>query len=1282
MTGDRAALAEALRTSTVMVSAPGRIGTGFFVAPGQVLTCAHVVVGPTREPPERLAGQWGDADLDLEVMQFRPDHDLALLRVVGELVHPVACLATQIEPGDELWACGHPDGAYRRGDVIRSVYDGPSVDADGLELLRITEGRAVEGFSGGPVLNWRTGGVCGVLRRADAPPGGPPGARLIGAARVLEVFPRLIKPPSMLTPDRVPWFRLLDDKQLAAGRWCYPGPRLRGFLQAAQVTAREHPYRLALPNAPQLSTVYLRQQATRVIDGEEATEDGVEFGVEDQPIHADLVLEGDRRCVFVVGGPGSGKSSLLRYLAETTAGRWLTDASAPGVPILVPAGALAMDRPLPEALAEGVTAALGARLADRRLADMFEDEPLPGIPWMILVDGVDEILDPERRKRVLETLAFWRSRPSPFRFLVTSRPLPQGQLDALRKDGVPLYDIEPFSEDQLPEFARRWFSALGIPDPNALVDAFLDQLADTQLSRLAEVPLIATMLCVVFASQDGQYLPPSRVGLYEAFVSLLMAKQHTQINALERLQQWIRPYGTAAEEAVDQLLAGLRPLLEQLADQRLQTRGPEALLDSAIMHVRDLRPAHLPAAKWRDLVEEALRLSGLVVERSGQLSFFHYTIQEYLAVCARELPANIVPEVLEQQRSGRNSFSLLRAGVLVSRSPDQAREVAVALSKTDLAGLAFLAALVHDGVQFPDDLVAKARDQLKRYSETPDIAWSATTYEAAEALALIDPDLGFRYWEQFANDNDLARRAVAIGMMLRINPHRGAPILEPIALKWETPLRIRRAIVFELTVVNRQRSDELLTKMAVTGLIDNEATLWAAKLLCQRVDHPTEIKLLAGIASDSSLPGSYRRWAAEQLYSWGPERGSAALVTIATDRTTQGSDRLYAVQAMIRFSESYRRYRHRPRREWCPQADELLEMIALDPAVEAAYRIKAAQELIDESPQRARAALALVAEDRYVDGTDRARAAAALANLALPRAVAALTTIAADPASGGDGRLQAALALAWINRSRAANALLDIAADRRVDGNIRAAAAHQLDWIDRPALPSALSIIAYDKQIDGEHRTQAALRLSNLSPEPGRLALETLVTDPTINPAARLQVACQLAALKSDKAPDALASLSAERDLGATQRLHAALESGQAGPLAELAADASLDGMHRVRAAFELAATNRIRGIEALTSLSEDPATDHVREELARTDILRMRRERIKYFRIHPYDRDTKDAPKADLGGIPSYRVQAARLLVHYDRATAIARLMALAHDADEGVASQAITALAETDRR
>jgi len=253
---------------------------------------------------------------------------------------------------------------------------------------------------------------------------------------------------------------------------------------------------------------------------------------------------------------------------------------------------------------------------------------------------------------------------------------------------------------------------------------------------------------------------------------------------------------------------------------------------------------------------------------------------------------------------------------------------------------------------------------------------------------------------------------------------------------------------------------------------------------------------------------------------------------------------------------------------------------------------------------------------------------------------------------------------------------LAIAADRRVDEDKRATAAHQLDWIDRRALPSALTIISFDTQIDGVHRTQAALRLSQLSPETGRRALETLVTDHAVSGPDRLEAACHLVILNSGKASAALASLSSERDLSDARRLHAALESGESDPLAALAADTDLGGMFRVRAAFELAALDRSRGIDALASLSEDPTTDNVREELARAETLRVNQERIKFFRDPFSYKQIENPPEADLGRILSYRVQAARLLNHYDHAAAIDRLTALADEPDEGVATQAATAL------
>jgi hypothetical protein len=243
----RSRLADALRATTLALSTPDATGTGFCVAPGLVLTCAHVLAGPGRLPPDVVRAEWNGAEFNLAVVPqwFRPawdgGPDLALLRL-GEVDLPIACLSPMIDPGDDLWTFGYPAGPYRKGDVASFRYDGPSF-AESSELLRASHGRVTEGFSGAPALNWRTGSVCGILRLADSPVGGPPGVRLVGATTVIEAYPELRDP--QLWPEGREWLELLEDDQLRAGNWRYPGRRLRAYLRAVQAASRHHPYALA-----------------------------------------------------------------------------------------------------------------------------------------------------------------------------------------------------------------------------------------------------------------------------------------------------------------------------------------------------------------------------------------------------------------------------------------------------------------------------------------------------------------------------------------------------------------------------------------------------------------------------------------------------------------------------------------------------------------------------------------------------------------------------------------------------------------------------------------------------------------------------------------------------------------------------------------------------------------------------------------------------------------------------------------------------------------------------
>ena len=954
---------EALRATTLALSTPDAAGTGFCVGPRLVLTCAHVLAEAGQPPPDVVRAEWNGTEFDLAVVPqwFRPASDggpdLALLRLGDvDLPLPVACLSPMIDPGDDLWTFGYPTGSYRKGDAASLRYDGPSF-ADSSELLRASHGRVTEGFSGAPALNWRTGSICGILRLADSPAGGPPGVRLVGASTVLETYPELRDP--QLWPEGREWLELLEDDQLQAGNWRYPGQRLRAYLRAVQAASRHHPYALALPNAPALTTVYLRQQATRIADSAEESDEHADIR-DTRAVRADLVLGGSPEGVLVTGGPGAGKSSLLRYLTVTTTTGWLDGTGGDSVPIPVPADALAVDRPAADALAAGVAGILGARLADRHLAELFEREPLPGVPWLVLVDGVDEILDEGRRKRALESISFLISERAPYRFVVTSRPLPGGELDVILRAGQPTrshqrhwldaYAIEPFDPAQLPKFAQRWFEALGMADPADLAGRFMEQLERSKLTNLAEIPLIATMMCVVFASGSSQVLPHGRADLYEEFISLLLAKRHTQINALERLQLRMRTYGIAAEQAVDGLLAGLRPLLEHIAVIHNDPSGAAiSPVDIARSRTDHLRPANVPDTEWRKLLDESLRLSGLLVEQAAQLRFLHFTVEEYLAACGAG-PQPSDGEVRSLRWRAPTSYWLFRAAVLIRQHPDLARTIAENLRDDDLTAVSFLVALVNDGVAFPQDVIMSVVQRLETLA-------SGTGYprlDALDLLTVLDPARAFDLWQDLAfrpRDSDGAR-IDALARLIRIDAGRAGAVLAAIGIDAGSGSRIREWITRELHSWDEDLEHEVLRQISQSEAIDADQRCWAAvRLMSQR---PAEsVSLLTAITGKPDASGYFRRWAASKLCQFDPDSGAVALLAIAADGSVDGLYRLWAAHNLEQFD--------------APRSAQAFAAVADDSYAECADRIKAAAEIARWDSRRAASVLRTFSEDEKLE---------------------------------------------------------------------------------------------------------------------------------------------------------------------------------------------------------------------------------------------------------------------------------------------------------------------------
>ncbi len=106
-----------LRRCTVCIDVGGNPrGTGFFVAPGHVVTCAHVVaVGDGSAPPDsiKLTALGGTA-FDVEaVPDFLPDDDLAILRVTPAN-HPCVLLIPDLRMFDQFVTFGYPED-HREG---------------------------------------------------------------------------------------------------------------------------------------------------------------------------------------------------------------------------------------------------------------------------------------------------------------------------------------------------------------------------------------------------------------------------------------------------------------------------------------------------------------------------------------------------------------------------------------------------------------------------------------------------------------------------------------------------------------------------------------------------------------------------------------------------------------------------------------------------------------------------------------------------------------------------------------------------------------------------------------------------------------------------------------------------------------------------------------------------------------------------------------------------------------------------------------------------------------
>ncbi len=349
--------------------------------------------------------------------------------------------------------------------------------------------------------------------------------------------------------------------------------------------------------------------------------------------------------LVLLGGPGSGKSTAVRYLAWSHMAANQSNASKVSIPLLagnplplrIELRRLTEDRrhhPEYNFLSYATEVLLGREGVEIH-PQMFK-ELLERRHMLLLFDGLDEVATLDERKQLTEEIEHFALCYPGNRIIVTSRPVGY-ELARLSSQWFTHAEVQAFNDEQIRQFLENWYThvlrlfPLPYQDREELETLFKTLQENERLHKLAENPLLLT---VITALHRYERLPDRRILVYDRCADLL-------------LETWAKLKGTnvrwkdmkMGKEDQYACVAHLGFVLHERSQEQKSDDVPTRFMLREIEHflenlITEKAERRAEAKRFLDLIREE---AGLIAERGADESsellygFVHRTFQEYFA---------------------------------------------------------------------------------------------------------------------------------------------------------------------------------------------------------------------------------------------------------------------------------------------------------------------------------------------------------------------------------------------------------------------------------------------------------------------------------------------------------------------------------------------------------------------------------------------------------------------------------------------------------------------------